>query len=246
MRRWVNSGKLRSCGVAGIVFANGFTPREDSAVKLWYRSDMGITQASNLISTWAEQSGAGSTHDWTAATTARPTYTASDSAFGNRPSLTFDGVANTFAVASQTPAASGVTILMAYRPAINNATMWLLSDIALGGASLLGQTATGYRLDDEIPHSSTPTVTITVATHVLTVDAANGAQRYWLDDATIAKAQDTQAFGTFIVQEFGQRAGANFFQGKLSEVVVCSGVLSDARRKRMMRYMGAYSGVAVA
>lgn len=55
-----------------------------SDLKLWLRSDLGITTVSGKVSNWADQSGNGLS---VSSTSNRPTYSASDSTINNRPSV---------------------------------------------------------------------------------------------------------------------------------------------------------------
>lgn len=60
-------------------------------LKLWLRSDLGITLNGTTVSAWADQSGNELDFSWPTAA-AQPTYTAIDSNWNDKPSLSFDGV----------------------------------------------------------------------------------------------------------------------------------------------------------
>jgi hypothetical protein len=75
----------------------------------WYRPDLGLTQSGGLVTAWNDQSGAGDANrNQAAAGALRPGFTASDAAYGNKPTLTFSGsqsmaCAGAFSVAIATP-----------------------------------------------------------------------------------------------------------------------------------------------
>src|SRR6266404_4642034 len=86
--------------------SNGTAPNTVSGCVAWYRADRGITLNGSTVANWADSSaGASNTHILSQSTGAKqPAFTASDSAYNNQPTLTFDG-SNDF-MASPTWAAS--------------------------------------------------------------------------------------------------------------------------------------------
>jgi hypothetical protein len=67
---------------------SGFLPTQLPGLMFWTDSAFGITQAAGLVSNWADISGNGNSFaQGTGAN--QPAYTASDAAYGGRPSLTF-------------------------------------------------------------------------------------------------------------------------------------------------------------
>lgn len=67
-------------------------PDASVGTKLWYRADMGLTEAGGLVSAWNDQSGlADAGRDQTAAGANRPIFNATDAAYGNKPTVQFDG-----------------------------------------------------------------------------------------------------------------------------------------------------------
>ena len=68
--------------------ARAFTPASLPGLILWLRADLGITLAGAKVSAWADQSGNGA--DFAQGVDAfRPTYVASNTSMGNKPSMTF-------------------------------------------------------------------------------------------------------------------------------------------------------------
>lgn len=72
-------------GVAGDPPPPPWAPTDKLGLQFWFKADAGVTQASNLVSQWSDQSGNG----WnaTAAGSQRPTYTAS--ALNSLPGISF-------------------------------------------------------------------------------------------------------------------------------------------------------------
>lgn len=68
-----------------------WTPMRLTALRGWYRSDDLVLSGSD-VTTWADKSGIGNHLTDGGVSARRPAYSASDAAFGGRPSLTFDGV----------------------------------------------------------------------------------------------------------------------------------------------------------
>ncbi len=65
--------------------APAWAPTDKSGLLFWFKADAGVTQASNLVSQWDDQSGNG--YHATAAGAQRPTYTAS--ALNSLPGISF-------------------------------------------------------------------------------------------------------------------------------------------------------------
>jgi hypothetical protein len=92
MRR-PGTGVGRRSGFRGIGGGAPWTPARLTSLRAWYRSDLGITLSGSDVTAWADQSGIGNHLTDGGVSARRPAYSASDAAFGSRPSLTFDGVA---------------------------------------------------------------------------------------------------------------------------------------------------------
>lgn len=111
---------------------------------LHFSSDMGVTSSGGLVSQWNDFSG--NARHATASGTARPTLAATDANFGNRASLTGDGVANSLSV-SWNPAAPGTQPLWFFL--VMRQLSWTAGEYIFGATSLvlgLAQSATTPQL----------------------------------------------------------------------------------------------------
>lgn len=111
---------------------------------LHFSSDMGVTSSGGLVSQWNDFSG--NARHATASGTARPTLAATDSNYGNRGSLTGDGVANSLSIAWN-PAAPGTQPLWFFL--VMRQLSWTAGEYIFGATSLvlgLAQSATTPQL----------------------------------------------------------------------------------------------------
>ena len=102
-------------------FANGVGPGGVSAnTVIWLRADGGVTESSNVVSAWADQSGNG--NDATQGTGSfQPTFTAS--ALNYNPSIHFDGSDDVLATSLSINASTypDFTMIAVYEPDVDNA-----------------------------------------------------------------------------------------------------------------------------
>ena len=77
---------------ARFVVSSAFSPLEISNLLIWYRSSS-VSSSGGVVDSLTDLSGNGISA--TSTGTARPALNASDAAYGNRPSLSFDGVDDT-------------------------------------------------------------------------------------------------------------------------------------------------------
>ncbi len=235
-------------GRTGAAMSTAFTPREIRACRLFFWADVGVAVSGGFLTTWTELVGAGATRNFTAAGAARPTFNASSATFGNRKSFTLDGTANFLTSAASTSFASGVTLLVAYKPDVVAAvTYTFFSALDLGGTSLLWQTNETFQAKDEAANDGgTKAATISIGPHVFVVSLVNGAQSYYLD-ALSTFATGAVTWGTFLVTQFGARNGiANFLDGEVRTIIAFDGVLSASDHARLSRWAANDSGVSVA
>jgi hypothetical protein len=88
-------------------------PDASVGTKLWYRPDLGLTEAGGLVSGLADQSGlADAGRDQAAAGADRPGYLASDATYGNQPVLTFDGTQSMLSGVFNAAVAPPLTLLI--------------------------------------------------------------------------------------------------------------------------------------
>jgi len=73
-----------------------FSPSDLSGLIAWHKSDVGITIGTG-VATWADQSGNG--NDFGQATLgSQPAYNATDAQYNNKPSISFDGLADSLKI----------------------------------------------------------------------------------------------------------------------------------------------------
>jgi hypothetical protein len=250
MRRSGLSGVLRTCGVAGVVFANGFTPKEITGCVMWMRADLGITLTSAKISTWTDQSGAGN-HGTQTTAADRPTYTASGGAGGQGYSG-WDGAA-TFLSLPLDLAASPIAFVAAVDPASNTGNQSLLSsfdgsyELIVADSSADAQGQVGFYDNTAWQHAGSSTST--TGAQIITWNLATGASaaQIYRNGAALGGAvtfhsghiHSTVALGALF-------NGTQNFSGKGYEFVLFKRALSASELKRLHRYMGARYAIAVA
>jgi len=117
-------GKLGSWRVGRRVNRD-FSPLQLTALRAWYKSDVGITIATG-VSQWDDQSGNGN-HLVQAATVSQPVVTAA--AINGLPAITFDGANSFMQIAFTLP--QPVTLFMLLR-----AVTWSINDNFCDGAAI--------------------------------------------------------------------------------------------------------------
>jgi hypothetical protein len=162
-----------ACGVlaiaAGPAANAAFVPPDSVNLTVWLSADNGVTtDGSGLVSDWENQGVL--TSDATQATAAsRPLYVASDPAFNNQPSLSFDGSNDILRLsdASLTGTASGLTVFVVaqHRSAAASKGILGASNGDYGGSSqwfLMQSTSTSNMA--EVHRNSSLTSTVNTGT----------------------------------------------------------------------------------
>ncbi len=207
--------------------AGGFEswyPSQLSGAPLVFDAEKGITQAGGLVSKWADQGGGG--NDLTAATTARPTYTATD--FGTRHGLAFDGVANVMTLTDQPFGAA--TMLVVAKVSDATDTFWSFISGVSGGVHPMGYDRTSIVKYD----ADTATIYSSIACGVndgvrrcvsLTSDGGSGDLKFYMNGAQVGPTQ-TNTYGAR--GHFSQlcQLGGTFTAAHLGCVVFVPAVVS--------------------
>lgn len=240
-------------GMPGPLARRAWTPLQlGSSLALWLRADLGVTLNGATVSAWADQSGNG--RHATQGTAARqPTYNATG--IGARQSIDFS--ASTWLTPTMASAAGDFTIFIVHLP-----------DGITGTGGGTGQ----YFLDFQTGRLVIAHLSSTVSgsggyydVAFRTVAAASGAQVLAFRlNSTGGNSASIRRDGTTILsgKSYTQRAlggvqsiGADYphvpttsgqYYGKISEIVICSGNLTDANTQAVERYMGARYGITVA
>jgi hypothetical protein len=207
-----------------------------------------ISQA--RLSAWADQSGTGDVNkNATQATIGnQPAHDAADAAYGNQPTVTFDGansmVTGTWAVA---PPVTN-TVFIVGQSTIDGSVDGYLWDSAGAGFYCLRTT------DDDITwQAASNSVTLnnqavgSPGVIVASNDGGNGRLAFnsksWGAGPTAAMGSST-ATGFVIGAYVG--GGVHQLTGKIAEIIIYDTALSDADRGRVLDYLSARYGITVA
>lgn len=221
-----------------IASGSSFRPTQLPGLKLWLRSDLGITIGTG-VSAWADQSG--NANNATQGTgSAQPTYNASDANYNGRPTLSFAA------------ASSQMMSLVALFPA-QPFTAYVVGESA---------TTAGNK---EFFGDSTNNVTLFVSSSVWSIFAGsvvasangtstkqafsgvfNGASSalYINSSASAAASGNAGASNPAGTEQIGSSGGANFLNGKIAEVIIYNTAHSTTQVSQILRYLGGLYGGA--
>jgi lysophospholipase L1-like esterase len=211
---------------------------------LWIYGEAGVTQASNLISNWADQSQQSyANRDYVASGGFRPTYTAADAEFNNRGTATFNGSGNWMANAG----AWGTLPTQPY-------TIYLVGK-STGAAGVFFASGAGSNRSDidvatSFAHayagSNLTTTTLVTSPCIITV-VFNGASSaiYVNGSLTAILAGDVGAQTISQTYLGGNYGGGNLLTGKIASVIITRGADTARQRSEMLAYLGAYYGITV-
>lgn len=251
---------LRSATLTGGFFYLG-------APGLWLRADAGVTQTSNIVSDWADQS-ATANHMTQATAGRRPTYVPSSAAFNNRPTVQFTGsssqtlnptVLSTFAnvgAASFALAASTTnrTVLQTlFHFSINtngNASRFgtvIANNYGTDVGSSTGDMCIGARRLDTDTHQRVcgGTMTNNVAfgsTGV--INYATQAVTVALNKTVVSTSSTLQTAGNTSNTNsantggaIGSANGTDYFTGQIAEILLYASALSTPQRQVLENYL---------
>jgi hypothetical protein len=214
---WVQIPVTRGVTAEGI-------PR--NGLSIWTRADQGVTaDASNLVSTWADQSGRG--NHLVQSTAARQPTLVPD-AFNGFPALRFDGSADFFNFTSRL-----TTIRTAF---------WVIREdaAATGRRNILGDPSLG----NDFRGGSTGTIWGSDSGRTLTIDGSTFLNGSPINGTTTVRPK-TMAILSLVTDSagaasmFGTSFGASneFWWGDLSEMIVYDRALTDSERKQVEDYL---------
>lgn len=220
----------------------GWSPPDASVtLRAWYRPDLGLTEAGGLVSAWLDQSGQGDANrNQSAAGAARPGYTASDAAYGNKPVVTGNG--------SQVMTAGG-----AWSWAPNPAITILVVGEAAASSSFLGDSTT----NNMVYANATPNEAVYGAVAGANVGTGNPATPcavMYTDSGSGGSAAniyindlDTPTFTGATIFDGATRldllsgfgGGFGSLVGKLAEIIVWGGVINATDKGNIVTYLNA-------
>jgi hypothetical protein len=220
-----------------------------------------IGGSSATVKTWYDQSGSG--NDLTQATILdQPTYVASQSSLGNKPTMKFNRISNTdgnflTAVNSGTLTFTGnMTCVMCINPEALNVGRqdWIQKG---GGGSTAGEFGWLMENNTALPHVDRPFVKaganapagLTAAAHVISWKISSGTTTHYKNGAT--NGTDA-ALGAGTTSSQGLRIGTGNYasaeedpaRGWFAELVIWN-TLADADRRITEVSMGNYYGVTI-
>ena len=226
-----------------------WTPKAITGLQLWLRADLGVTIGTG-VSAWADQSGTGDANkNVTQATGSKqPTLNASDANYNNKPTLSFSSAASQCLVSGlwASPLSQPWTVVaVGQDDGTVSAQVYVESGSDLAGSNrvLVYQNATNYELNagaalvanarDATPHGL--------------VGVVNGvSSRIYNSARTAVATGDAGARAplgaTFIGETFADTA---FLNGKIAEVIVWSGALSDAQLAPVWNYIASRYAITV-
>ena len=211
---------------------------------LWIYGEAGVTQSSNLISNWADQSQQSySNRDYVASGGFRPTYTASDSEFGNRGTATFNGSGNWMANAGAwgTLPSAPYTIYVVGK-STGSAGVFFASGGASNRSDVDVSSSNAHAYAGSNLTTSTP---VTSACIICVVFNGASSAIYVNGSLTAVVSGDVGAQTISTTYLGGNYGGGNLLTGKIASVVITRGADTARQRAEMISYLGTYYGITV-
>lgn len=225
-----------------------------TALELWFRADIGVTQAANRVSAWANQSGsADANRNLVQGTGAnQPRLVATNSAFANRPTVgtltTSDEdlsmQSGTFAAAIGTTATVYHVLRIPSGLGNNVALRWGLGTYANAPSFVVDTGMTSYQSNDGTNLLQTAGV-LAAGTVYVVCSIYNGASgQTFLSRHTTAAATGNAGSTSMNTLRIGTIAGfATRYE--TAEIIAYSGAHAQAKRQEVMTYLGARYGVTI-
>lgn len=226
--------------------ARAFSPADlGSALKFWLRADLGITLNGATVSAWGDQSGTGDANKHATQGTAaeQPTYVASDAGYNGQATLSFDAgdwmQTGTWTSALAQPAThflvgqGGSATFREATDGIDGGSRHSISMLNTGepylyaGAALFSGAASW------------------IATkHIVGGVFAGGSSKIYVDSAT-ASATGNAGAQSLTGVTIGGNFGGPSWAGKVAEIIICEGILSNALILQTMTYLAARYAVTL-
>lgn len=228
-----------------------FSPSDISGLKLWLRSDLGITLNGSTVSAWADQSG-NSNHVSQATAANQPTYVTNQ--LNGQPILDFDGTND--------------VLTGTFGAALTGVKNWTLiavmkADVVTGVRIpvSLGGNAAGYEFTINAASSAKREITCKGAA-VVTDGNATTSYEVWtgtrdnggtpnlvlrINGTSQTLSAPTTGVSTLAASAaIGANYTAGFFDGKIAEILVYNQDISGASLNQVHSYLGTRYGITVA
>lgn len=218
-----------------------FTPTALSGCVLWLRADLGITLNGSDVSAWADQSGQAH-HVAQGTGSVQPLYNATDADFGGAPSVEFgssDQLDSALWGASQ---AQPWTVYFVGKMKDSAATRDM-ADLTPATNTLIRQTTTNIGL-----YAGVGLVSAAGNANTASIIGAigNGASSSAYLNSAAAHASGNAGTNAITRVRLGMNwAGGSPFEGKIAEVIACSGAHDQATRLQVMTYLAARYGITL-
>lgn len=209
----------------------------------WYRSDRNVTTVSGKVQKWADSSPVTDTgKDLTDAGSSakRPTYSASDAAFNNKPSLNYDTAAKQLISGTiASPLTTPQTIFVVGKTTGNNADAGYYISGNLGAPRIykLAADTTMYALDTSAANLGAHTTFIAIL-------VCNGASSFHMRNTTTATTVNLGAGHTITTIWTGINT-AGTATGKIVECGIKAGAASVADCQALMLALGKRYGITI-
>lgn len=226
-----------------IIFSGAFSPTDLPNLFAWYRADLGVTDSSG-ITNWNDQSGTGvSQKNLTATGTAKPTLNATDAAYNNKPTVSFNGTTNwMFGGSLGSPLAQPCTIYAVGQIAAASFGYMVGGQVTPAArVSVVQDTGNVWSLFGGGAVFADAVVT-TVNPNVICGVYNNGsASQIYVNDYAAASGTATLGTNSLSLITLGglDNSGALTapMNGKIAEVIMYSGAHSSAQRQSVMAYL---------
>ena len=186
------------------------------------------------VSAWADQSSNGN-DVLQAAGASQPTYSTTDSLFGNRPTVGFLGSSSQFLRTSSSIAqASPFTTIVVARSTVSNNQ--LCGSFASGNGAIIAQTSAwlyyaGSTISSSAIMSATPAVVAAVENTTSTIYVNNSSASVASGNAGVGALSSTY--------QLSGAAVSGYLTGAIAEVILYSSALSNAQLSSVFLYLGA-------
>lgn len=215
--------------------ANWSPPRLASSLYAWYRGDLGITLGTG-VSIWQDQTAAA--RNVSQATGAKqPGYTASG--FGGKPELTFSGAPQYLdcAVGVFGTLAQPTTIIVVGRTAQTHANETFVDNPTGGASRQIVCTNSTNQLAMYGGTGFVGAVSAVTTTSIIAAQFNGASSKLFKNDSQTAIATGNPGTTSLVGLEVGAGgAGLSPLFGAISEIIICSAILSAADMASAFRY----------
>jgi hypothetical protein len=216
---------------------------------LWLEAGAGVTTVSGAVSQWTDSSGSGDANKNVAQPTAgkRPTYNATDAAYGGQPTLSFASASSQMLLSGTwaTPAAPPLTVVLVGQTdelaveGFYDETTTLLNCALYVSATALNVATNG----NANAYGRTGSTFFTSPSIVVSVQNGAGSALYINGVPTAAGTLGTRGFHSIIVGALGGQADP--INGKIAELLVIPGAADVTQVAAIDAYYSSRFGIVV-